>query len=158
MKTPGKDLKKAYVQAGEYAENLPPVDLPAGILICDFVNFVYYDMEKGRDEPVTFALADLPKYVELFGYLVGYWKITYRASDPVNIAAAERMGELHDAMKKTGYGGHDLEMYLVRLLFCLFADDTGIFDQRKQFFEYIDECTSKDGSDLAPFLPRCLKP
>jgi hypothetical protein len=49
MKTPGKDLKKAYFQAKEYAENLPPEDLPVGILICDFITFEYYDLGKGDD-------------------------------------------------------------------------------------------------------------
>ncbi|GAB6393191.1 MAG: methylase [Treponematales bacterium] len=152
MKTPGKDLKKAYTQAKEYVENLPPDDLPVGILISDFVTFEYYDLESGGGEPRIFTLQELPNNVELFGYLAGYWKVTYRPTSAVDIAAAEHMGALHDAMKESGYEGHDLEMYLVRLLFCLFADDTGVFDQRKFFFEYIDERTSKDGSDLALHL------
>ncbi|MDR0451941.1 MAG: hypothetical protein LBH15_02745, partial [Treponema sp.] len=49
MKTPGKDLKKAYEQAMEYAENVPPSDLPVGILICDFVTFEYYNLEKNSE-------------------------------------------------------------------------------------------------------------
>jgi hypothetical protein len=62
------------------------------------------------------------------------------------------MGELHDALLKSGYTGHELEMYLVRILFCLFADDTGIFGKKKLFFEYIRQRTSVDGSDLAMHL------
>jgi len=62
------------------------------------------------------------------------------------------MGELHDALKENGYTGHELEMYLVRLLFCLFADDSGIFDEKKLFFRYIKERTNEDGSDLAIHL------
>jgi hypothetical protein len=58
------------------------------------------------------------------------------------------MGKLHDQMKDAGYSGHPLELYLVRLLFCLFAEDTGIFE-RQQFKEYIEQRTSEDGSDLA---------
>ncbi|WP_461251930.1 type IIL restriction-modification enzyme MmeI, partial [Treponema sp. R8-4-B8] len=62
------------------------------------------------------------------------------------------MGELHDALKESHYSGHQLEMYLVRLLFCLFADDSGIFEEKKVFFRYIKERTNEDGSDLALHL------
>ncbi|MCW5206316.1 class I SAM-dependent DNA methyltransferase [Desulfobulbus sp. F5] len=74
-----------------------------------------------------------------------------REQDPVNIKAAERMGRLHDLMKETGYGGHALEVYLVRLLFCLFAEDTGIF-QPQQFQDFIEQRTGEDGSDTGPQL------
>jgi hypothetical protein len=59
------------------------------------------------------------------------------------------MGRLHDRLKEIGYTGHQLELYLVRLLFCLFADDTGIFDPPDLFITYILNRTSADGSDLA---------
>ena len=72
--------------------------------------------------------------------------------DIVDIQAAEHMGELHDALKENGYAGHELEMYLVRLLFCLFADDSGIFDEKKLLFRYINDRTNVDGSDLAMHL------
>jgi hypothetical protein len=62
------------------------------------------------------------------------------------------MGELHDALKESEYTGHQLEMYLVRLLFCLFADDSGIFEEKKLFYRYIKERTNEDGSDLAMHL------
>ncbi|MEH2363050.1 class I SAM-dependent DNA methyltransferase [Nostoc sp.] len=58
------------------------------------------------------------------------------------------MGDLHDRLKEIGYIGHNLEVYLVRLLFCMFADDTGIFN-KGIFWEYIDLHTKEDGSDLA---------
>jgi len=151
MKTPGKDKIKAYQQAKEYAENLPPSELPFGILISDFKTLDYYDLEKGG-EPVTFTLDDLPNKVELFGYLAGYKDMVLEAVNPVDIEAAEHMGELYDALKENGYTGHELEMYLVRLLFCLFSDDTGIFDEKKLFYKYILERTNTDGSDLAMHL------
>ena len=110
--------------------------------------FDYYDLEKGA-EPETFALNDLPQKVELFGFLAGYKDVSFEAISPVDIEAAEHMGKLHDALKENGYQGHELEMYLVRLLFCLFADDSGIFDEKKLFFRYINDRTNVDGSDLA---------
>jgi len=151
MKTPGKDMLKAYQQAKEYAANLSADELPEGILICDFCNFDYYNLEENK-EVEHFTLADLPEKVELFGYLAGHKVKKYKAVSDVDIKAAELMGELHDALKESKYTGHQLEMYLVRLLFCLFADDSGIFDEKKLFFSYIDEKTKKDGSDLAIHL------
>jgi len=148
MKSPGKDRRKAYEQAKEYAEHLPPKDIPAGILISDFLAFDYYDLEKGG-EPETFALQDLPQKVEMFGFLAGYKDVVFDAVSPVDIQAAEHMGELYDTLKDNGYEGHELEMYLVRLLFCLFADDSGVFDEKNLFFSYIENRTHKDGSDLA---------
>ena len=85
--------------------------------------------------------------MRLFGFIAGYQTHKIKAQDPVNIKAAERMGRLHDQMKEVGYEGHALEFYLVRLLFCLFAEDTGIFE-RQQFQEYIEQRTSEDGTDL----------
>jgi type I restriction-modification system DNA methylase subunit len=63
--------------------------------------------------------------------------------------AAVKMGELHNRLKDSGYSGHQLELYLVRLMFCLFADDTGIFEPPNLFNRYILERTNEDGSDLA---------
>jgi type I restriction-modification system DNA methylase subunit len=151
MKTPGKDKVKAFQQAKEYAEHLPPTDLPNGILISDFVSFDYYDLEKNC-EPDYFTLADIPKKVELFADLAGYKDVVFQAVSPVDIKAAEHMGELYDALKDSGYKDHQLQMYLVRLLFCLFADDSGIFDEKKLFFKYIKDRTNVDGSDLALHL------
>ncbi|WP_461256541.1 DNA methyltransferase [Treponema sp. R80B11-R83G3] len=151
MKTPGKDMLKAYQQAKEYAVNLPPAELPEGILISDFCNFDYYNLEKDN-EVEHFSLAELPDKVELFGYLAGYKDVKFQAVSPVDIEAAEHMGELHDALKESQYTGHQLEMYLVRLLFCLFADDSGIFKEKKLFYRYIKERTNEDGSDLAIHL------
>lgn len=69
----------------------------------------------------------------------------------MNVKAAELMGKLHDSLKNIGYAGHELEVYLVRILFCLFAEDTSIFE-RRLFQEYIEQKTSIDGSNLASTL------
>ena len=65
------------------------------------------------------------------------------------------MGKLHDALKASGYDGHDLERLLVRLLFCLFADDTGIFEPRGIFETLIRDRTAEDGSDTGPWVAAC---
>ncbi|MCF6356992.1 MAG: hypothetical protein L3J54_04220 [Draconibacterium sp.] len=61
------------------------------------------------------------------------------------------MGKLHDQLKEFGYEGHPLEVYLVRLLFVLFADDTGIFE-KDIFKEFIEQKTNEDGSDLGALI------
>jgi hypothetical protein len=155
MKTPGKDLSDAYEQARRYAASLTAKELPKGILICDFVNFHYYDLTHDA-ECTRFTLAKLADYVELFGYLAGYNKVTFKELDPVNIEAAEKMSRLHNRLSEIGYSGHPLEVYLVRILFCLFADDTGIFEH-KQFLTFIIERTNPDGSDLALHLAKLFE-
>ncbi len=79
--------------------------------------------------------------------MLGREKRKYIDQDPVNIEASELMGAIHDDLEESGYRDHDLEVYLVRLLFMLFADDTGIFP-RDHLLDVIEARTSEDGSDL----------
>jgi type I restriction-modification system DNA methylase subunit len=149
MKSKGKDLDKALVQAKEYTESLPQHQLPKYILVCDFEQFRLLDIEENTEH--RFELKDLVQNLQHFGYLLGYQKKTYKEQDQANIKAAELMGKLHDRLEEIGYKGHDLEVYLVRILFCLFAEDTTIFN-KQQFQDYIELRTAEDGSDLAPRL------
>jgi len=149
MKSRGKNLDKAYSQAIEYTHGLKEHELPKYILISDFENFRLYDLEENKT--VDFKLNDLVNNVQHFGYLLGYQKKVYKEQDPANIKAAELMGKLHDRLEEIGYTGHPLEVYLVRILFCLFAEDTTIFN-KQQFQEYIEQRTNIDGSDLAAKL------
>lgn len=155
MKSPGKDMTKAFEQAKNYANALKPSDLPKGILICDFNHFHYYDLFDNAKK-YEFGLLNLVEYVELFSDLAGYKDVEYKKQDAVNIEAAEKMGRLHDRLKEIGYVGHQLEVYLVRILFCLFADDTGIFEH-DSFIKYILQRTNVDGSDLALHLHKIFE-
>ena len=150
MKSRGKDLDAAYEQARRYAGSLPRHELPRLIVVCDFHRFVCYDLE--RDNARTeFTLDQLVDHVEIFGFLAGYETRVFQGMDPVNVEAAERMGKVHDQLRDVGYSGHELEVYLVRLLFCMFADDTGIFN-RDDLLYWIRERTSEDGADLGSKL------
>lgn len=148
-KSRGRDLDKAFQQAKDYFPGLKEHELPRYILVSDFQRFRLYDLENGATN--EFELRDFANQVHLFGFIAGYEKRTYKEEDPVNIKAAELMGRLHDRLEETGYTGHALELYLVRLLFCLFADDTGIFE-KGTFWQYLDLHTKPDGSDLAMHL------
>ncbi len=149
MKSLGKDLDKAFAQAKEYAQGLPEHELPKYILVCDFNVFKLFDTEEQTTH--EFLLNDFVKYVNLFGFIAGWQKKTYKEQDPANIKAAELMGKLHDQLEEIGYNGHVLEIYLVRILFCLFAEDTTIFN-KQQFQDYIEQRTLVDGTDLAAKL------
>jgi hypothetical protein len=149
-KSRGKNLDSALDQAVGYLHNLPERDLPQLVVVCDFARFRVRRLATG--ETVEFELQHLHKHVKLFGLLAGYKVQDIQAEDPVNIKAAERMGRLHDALKASGYAGHALEVLLVRLLFCLFADDTGIFQPAQSFRDFVEERTAPDGSDLGPRL------
>jgi hypothetical protein len=149
MKSRGKNLDKAFEQAKDYLHGLKEHELPKYILISDFENFRLHDLEETKT--IEFKLNDLVNNVQHFGYLLGYQKKVYKEQDPANIKAAELMGKLHDRLEEIGYTGHPLEVYLVRLLFCLFAEDTTIFE-KQQFQEYIEQRTNIDGSDLAAKL------
>lgn len=149
MKSRGKNLDKAYKQAIEYTYGLKEHELPKYILVCDFETFRLYDLDENKT--IEFQLKDLVNHVQSFGYLLGYQKRTFKEQDPANIKAAELMGKLHDRLEDIGYVGHPLEVYLVRILFCLFSEDTNIFE-KQQFQDYIEQRTNEDGSDLAARL------
>jgi hypothetical protein len=148
-KSKGKDLDKAYTQTLDYFPGLKEAELPKYILISDFEIFRLYDLEENTTH--EFHISELYKNVNLFGFIAGYTKHKVVAEDPINIKAALLMGKLHDELKETGYDGHPLEHFLVRLLFLLFAEDTAIFEKRL-FTEFIENRTNEDGSDVGSRL------
>ena len=154
-KSRGKNLDKAYTQALDYFPGIKERDLPKYVLVSDFARFRLYDLESGTHH--EFKLADLHKRIKHFAFIAGYRTQTIAPQNPVNIKAAERMGKLHDALKAAGYAGHPLEVLLVRLLFCLFAENTGIFQPASAFRAWIEERTAADGSDLGAQLAQLFQ-
>ncbi len=148
-KSKGKDLDKAYTQATNYFKGIKDRDLPQYILVSDFEHFRLYDLDDR--EIHQFDLADLYKNVQLFSFIAGYEKHDIKPQDPVNNKAAEMMGKIHDSLQAINYTGDDLDTLLVRLVFCLFADDTGIFN-KGLFRDFLEDNTNEDGADLAPKL------
>ena len=110
------------------------------------IYFILYRRTTG--ERFSFKTKELRKHIKRFADIAGYETTRiYENQIAVNVKAAEKMAKLHDALKEYGYEGHPLEVYLVRLLFCLFADDTGIFPENS-FTNYIEN-SKDDGSDLS---------
>ena len=155
QKSAGRDLDVAYEQAGGYFDAIPVHEKPRYILVSDFQHFELRDLDESQTD--SFELKDLPAHVESFGFIMGVQRKTFRDQDPVNIAAAELIGKLHDSLNTVGYPGQDLERFLVRTVFCLFADDTGIFDTRDVFSDFIETRTKEDGTDLGALLAQLFQ-
>lgn len=155
-KSLGKDLDEALKQALDYCSTggLKDTELPRFIVVCDFQRFLLVELATGERQ--EFVLADLHEKLHFFDFVLGRERRAYRDEDPVNIKAAELMGVLHDDLRRVGYIGHDLELFLVRLMFCFFADDTGIF-QKDQFADYLEARSRDDGSDTGRIIEEMFR-
>ena len=154
-KSRGRDLGQAHLQAMGYIQSLHSEgrgdEAPRYVIASDFARIALHDLEStpsGEPTQVDFPLAELPDHIHRFGFVAGYAQRTFEEQDPLNLQAVRLMGRLHDALEDGGYRGHDLERFLVRVLFCLFADDSGIFEQPDAFRLFIENHTAPDGSDL----------
>jgi hypothetical protein len=167
-KSLGRDLGKAESQAFRYIQDLARAgrtnEIPRYVIVSDFARVALHDLEPddqrslplldtSRVHTIEFPLADFHKVIHNFAFIPGYQQHKFEEQDPINIEAVEIMGRLHDALEQGGYTGHQLERFLVRILFCLFAEDTSIFE-RESFRLYLINRTADDGSDLGIHLAR----
>src|SRR5665647_3411766 len=148
-KSAGKSLEEAIGQACDYLGSVEHSQWPQYVMSSDFQNFLVLDLE--TSEKIAFPLTELPQRLELFGWVAGYERRSFAKEDEVSVHAAELMGRLYDLLNASGYGGHDLDVLLVRLVFIMFADDTSVWEKNR-FTDYLLDRTSEDGSDLGPRL------
>jgi len=149
-KSKGRDLDSAYAQAKSYFNGLKERDLPKFVIVSDFERFRLFDLV--NDTRHDFTLSEFADNIELLGFMSG-WHTSKRPDKGkmADIEAAELLGKLHDELKNSGYTGHQLEVLLVRLLFCMFAEDNALFE-RRQFQDFIETRTREDGSDVGSQL------
>jgi hypothetical protein len=167
-KSRGQDLGKAESQAFDYIQDLAREhrddDIPQYVIVSDFARVSLHDLEPEEQKPlplfaghrvdsIEFPLTELHQNIHAFAFIAGYQQHRFQDHDPTNLEAVKIMDDLHDALKAGGYRGHELERFMVRVLFCLFAEDTGIFD-RESFRLYVEDRTRPDGSDLGLHLAR----
>ena len=161
QKSLGGDLSKAASQAFGYVQSLTrerrDEEIPRYVIVSDFARMVLYDLDAAdpTQQAVQFDVADLHQNIRRFDFLSGIQSRPADPEDPINIRAVEVLGLLHDVLDRSGYTGHQLERFLVRILFCLFAEDTGIFEP--DAFKLIVEESRRDGSDLGPNLERLFR-
>ena len=125
------------------------------VLATDFVTVATYD--KKVDDTALFDFAELPLNYDFFLPLTGkFEKPIEHAEHPADIKACEKMGKLYDSIctanKYSKDNLHTLNVFLTRLLFCFFAEDTGIFAQANQMTSALKATTQEDGSDVASFF------
>jgi hypothetical protein len=125
------------------------------VIVTDFVDVIAHDL-KSNEPPLDCSLASLHDNYSYFLPLAGYEKARGYDENPADVKAAEQMGRLFDLIKEknkpeTPDDIHGLNVFLTRLLFCFFAEDTGIFE-KNQMTKAIDSVTNVDGSDVSTFL------
>lgn len=154
QKSLGKDLRKAirqsddslltpFQQAKRYSAELPYDDRPRWIITCNFEEFLVYDMNKPNGEPERILLKDLGKDYYRLQFLVKQKSAAIKREEQISIEAGNLVGKLYDALIKQYKTPENpetlrsLNMLCVRLVFCLYAEDAGIFGKRLMFGEYL---------------------
>ena len=147
QKSAGKDLEAAEVQAREYVVSLPPAQRPPVIVVCDFVRLRIVDILLNKShEFLLEALPDNLQHIEAIAKrdAVSATDVQVEADQK----AAKLMANLYLQLEKYGYSGHEASVFMVRVLFCLFADDTRMWSGR--LFQKLVEDTNPEGTDLGP--------
>ena len=152
QKSAGRDLDKAAEQAGEYFDALPDEEKPRYQLVCDFQNF--HLLDRDERQKTSFTLAELSANLEAFKFMLGEDSAAYEKQKALSIDASRLMGRIHDDLKKSGYKGKKLEIFLTRLTFCLFADNTGIFEKR--LFQNLIK-RLREGGDMGAWIGKIFE-
>lgn len=153
-KSLGKDLKKARAQAEAYRWGCPMHEQPRYVLLHDFQRFALFDLSQDTQHQTT--LAKLPTHADWFRFLVDAERPVIVEETEADRKAAHSMAQLHEALLRSHFIGRDLEIFLTRLLFCFFADDTAIFGNNRQFSQLV-QGTRQDGSDLGTRLSKLFE-
>ncbi len=157
----GKDLRKGikqsdgsilspFQQAKRYAAELPYSKRPRWIITCNFAEFLVYDMEKPNGEPEQIFLKDLPKEYYRLQFLVDTGNENLKKEMEISLKAGDLVGKLYDAILKQYKNPDDpetlksLNKLCVRLVFCLYAEDAGIFGKHQMFHHYLKQFQPKD--------------
>lgn len=130
---------------------------PRFIIVSDGSRWLAYDSKKKESRMIE--LSTLYKQHDFFLPWAGIEKATITVENPADIRAAQRMGKLFDAIRRDNntITPHDLNVFMTRLLFCLFAEDSGIFEGGNIFTNLIASISHEDGSDLQFILERLFK-
>ena len=161
QKGTGKDLRKAikqsdgslltpFQQAQRYSAVLPYSQRPRWIVTCNFEEFLIYDMEKPTGEPESIQLKDLAKEYYRLQFLVDADDENIKKEMEISIQAGNIVGVLYDELLKQYINPDNedslksLNMLCVRLVFCLYAEDAGIFGGHNKFHNYLKSVSAKD--------------
>ncbi len=155
-------LLTAYQQAERYRTGLRWSEQPRWIVTCNFRRFLVYDMERPEDEPESIALADLGREFYRLDFLTDTAAGRRAKEERVSVMAGRLVGELYDGLRACYLNPDDdaslraLNVLCVRLVFCLYAEDSGVFPEKDQFFHYLHPYSADDTRDALLRLFRCL--
>ncbi len=153
-KSRGQSLAKAESQAMGYVRALKDEDrdleVPEYLIVSDFAKIALHCLD--TDRTIEFAIEDFHEHIDEFAFIPGYKRVVTDPEDPANIKAAEMLATLKDRLQEGGYPEHDLERFMVRILFCLFGEDTGLLGEPDAFRLFIENSTKPDGADLGQHL------
>lgn len=148
-KSRGGDLAAAFDQASDYFLALPEAERPRYIVTSDFARFQLTDLRSGDTREC--ALRELAKRADWFAFLLGDEPDAIVEESKADRHAAYQVSKLHQALLEARFAGHDLEVFMTRLLFCFFADHTGIFGANGQFNRLVQR-SREDGKDTGPLI------
>lgn len=151
QKSANKDLEKAEFQARDYLPGLSQTELPRALVMSDFKEVRIVRLDGDGPESFVFKTAELPEEIDRFGFLTQQRDIAIEREEQANADAVELMGQLYEQLVESGYEGHAASVFMVRMLFLLFGDDTGLW-RAGLFQEFIAERTVGDGSDTGAQL------
>ena len=139
-----------FQQAKRYSAELPYSDRPRWIVTCNFASFLVYDMENPAGEPEEILLKDLPKEYSRLSFLTDVGKNNIKREMELSLQAGDIVGKIYDEILKH-YRNPEAESTLkslnilcVRLVFCLYAEDAGIFPVKNQFHDYLARFEADD--------------
>ncbi|MCL9660681.1 N-6 DNA methylase [Paenibacillus hunanensis] len=155
MKSRNKNLDKAKSQAFRYVMSLEKKDIPKYVILCNFERIQLFDL-KSNLKKWDFRVIDLPKYIDVFDFLINKVSNVHIPINPVNEKAAKLMEGLHKQILKAEYPKAYADLLMTRIVFCLFAENSGIFE-RNQFINFLKNETREDGSDLVDRLSVLFK-
>jgi hypothetical protein len=152
-KSAGKNLESAFLQANDYMAALPEGERPRYVIVSDYRRIRLYDLEgeSGKTEQHEFEIGEFPKRIRLFSFVAGYEVRAYHEESPLNRKAVRIVVQLHRALAQSNYPKEHLSRLLVRLVFCFFADDTGIFP-KDAFHNFLFYATDSSGKDFGAYL------
>lgn len=154
QKSIGKDLSKAirqsdgsvlnpFQQAKRYIANLPLSAHPRYVITCNFAEFWIYDMERPNGEPAIIKLADLPKEYYRLSFIATPENVHIKKEMEISIQAGTLVGKMYDALREqyidpdSEHTMKSLNVLCVRLVFCLYAEDAGVFGGHAMFHDYL---------------------
>ena len=161
QKGANKDLSKAikqsdgsfltpFQQAKRYSANLPYSKQPRWIITCNFKEFYVYDMEKPHGEPTVIRLEDLEKEAYRLEFIVGTTNEHLEREMAISMEAGEIVKEIYSGLlqqyknPENPESLHAMNQLIVRLVFCFYAEDAGMFGKKTMFHDYLSRFSSRD--------------